>query len=52
MWQFFYYATCHNFKPSLIIIMDDEDQYFKKKIISMSKNFIVPHVKLKRMNDN
>ncbi len=33
----FYYATCHNFEPSLIIIMDDGDQYFEKKIIVMSK---------------
>jgi hypothetical protein len=29
MWQFFYYATCHNFGPSLTIIMDDGDQYFE-----------------------
>ncbi len=36
MWQFFKCAMCHNFKPSLIIIMDDKDQYFKKNI--MSKN--------------
>ncbi len=25
---------CHNFEPSLIIIIDDGDQYFKKKIMS------------------
>ncbi len=31
---------CHNFEPSLIIIMDDGDQYFKKKIILRLKN---PH---------
>ncbi len=24
-----YYATCHNLKPSLTIIMDDGDQYFE-----------------------
>jgi hypothetical protein len=38
-----YYAMCHNFRPSLTIIMDYEDQYFfenKKKL--MSKIFIVP----------
>ncbi len=34
----FYYATCHNVEPSLIIIMDNGDQYFEKKIIFMSKN--------------
>jgi hypothetical protein len=28
-------ATCHNFKPSLTIIMDDANQFFLKK---MSKN--------------
>ncbi len=33
----FYYAMCHNIKPSLTIIMNDGDQYFEKKI--MSKNF-------------
>jgi hypothetical protein len=27
----FYYATYHNFGPSLTIIMDDGDQYFEKK---------------------
>jgi hypothetical protein len=36
MWQKNYYAMCHNIGPSLIIIMDNGDQYFKKKI--MSKN--------------
>ncbi len=35
----FYYATCHNFGPSLVIIMDDGDEYFKKEIIFMSKIF-------------
>jgi hypothetical protein len=33
------YATCHNFGPSLVIIMDDGDEYFKKKIIFMSRKF-------------
>jgi hypothetical protein len=32
----FEYATCHNLKPSLTIIMDNGDQYFEKK--TMSKN--------------
>ncbi len=31
MWQFFYCAMCHNLGPSLIIIMNNEDQYFEKK---------------------
>jgi hypothetical protein len=31
-------ATCHNLGPSLTIIMDDGNQYFKK-INFMSKNF-------------
>jgi len=31
-------AMCHNFEPSLIIIMDDVDQYFEKKIHFMFKN--------------
>jgi hypothetical protein len=31
-----YCAMCHNLKSSLTIIIDDGDQYFKKKI--MSKN--------------
>ncbi len=34
----FDYATCHNVIPSLTIIMDDGNQYFKKKINFMSKN--------------
>ncbi len=25
-----YCATCHNFGPSLTIILDDVDQYFQK----------------------
>ncbi len=39
MWQKNYYAMCHSFELSLTIIMDDGDQYFEKKIISMSKFF-------------
>ncbi len=35
----FYCATCHNFKPLSIIIMDDGDQYFAKIINFMSKFF-------------
>jgi hypothetical protein len=27
-------ATCHNLGPSLIIKMDDVDQYFEKKFMS------------------
>jgi len=34
----FYCATCHNLRPSLIIIMNDGNQYFKKIIIFMLKN--------------
>ncbi len=34
----FNFATCHNLKPSLTIIMDDGDWYFKKKITFMFKN--------------
>jgi len=33
-----YCATCHNFKSSLTIILNDGNQYFEKKIIFMSKN--------------
>ncbi len=36
--NYFYCAMRHNFKPSLIIKMNNGDQYFKKKIIFMSKN--------------
>jgi hypothetical protein len=32
-------ATCHNFEPSLTIIMYDVHQYFEKKIKFMSKTF-------------
>jgi len=32
----FYCVMCHNLEPSLTIIMDNGDQYFKKKF--MSKN--------------
>jgi Rieske Fe-S protein len=27
----FYYATCHNIGPSLLITIDHEDQYFHQK---------------------
>jgi hypothetical protein len=27
---------CHNFEPSLIVIMDDGDQYFEKQIVQKS----------------
>jgi hypothetical protein len=30
----FYSATCHSFKPSLTIIMDNGNQYFEEKIMS------------------
>ncbi len=30
MWQFFNFAMCDNFGPSLTIIMDDGNQYFEK----------------------
>jgi hypothetical protein len=35
----------HNFGPSLIIKMDDGDQYFEKKLSQIF--FIVPHVNFK-----
>jgi hypothetical protein len=38
MWHKKNYAMCHNFRPSLIILMDDGNQYFEKKINFMSKN--------------
>ncbi len=38
MWQKNYCATCHNFGPLLIIIINDGDQSFENKIIFMSKN--------------
>jgi hypothetical protein len=38
MWQKNYYATCHNFEPSLIIILDNEDQYHENKVNFMPKN--------------
>jgi thymidine kinase len=38
MWQKNYCATCHNFEPSLTIVINDENQYFEKKIIYMLKN--------------
>ncbi len=36
--EIFYFTMCHDLGPSLTIIMDNGDQYFKKKIIFMSKN--------------
>ncbi len=38
-----YCVMCHNFGPSLTIIMDNGDQYFEKKI--MFKIFIMSHAK-------
>jgi hypothetical protein len=35
MWQSFNCATCYNLKPSLTIIINNVDQYFKNK----NKNF-------------
>jgi hypothetical protein len=35
---YYYYATFHNLGASLTIIIGNGDQYFKKKIIFMSKN--------------
>jgi hypothetical protein len=35
----FYYATCHNFGQSLIIMMDDGDQYFEKKMSSTTQKW-------------
>jgi hypothetical protein len=40
----FYYAMCHNFGPSLIVIMDDGDQYFEKNNF-MAKIIIMPRVR-------
>jgi hypothetical protein len=48
MWQCFYCGTCHSFGPSLIVIMDDRDQYFEKKSFLCPKIFILPHVKINR----
>ncbi len=39
MWQKKYCVTCHNLKQTLTIIMNNENQYFKKKINFMSKFF-------------
>jgi hypothetical protein len=36
MWQKKNCAMCHNFEPSLIVIMDDGDQYFEKQIVQKS----------------
>ncbi len=33
-----YCATCHNFKSSLTIIMDDADQYFKNNNFYVQKS--------------
>jgi hypothetical protein len=33
--EFFDCAMCHNLEPSLIIIMDDVDQYFEKQFIQI-----------------
>ncbi len=43
MWQKNYCAMCHNFGPSLTIVMKDGNQYFKKKLCQ--KNFIVSGVR-------
>ncbi len=37
MWNFFYYAMCHNLAPSLTIIMDNGDQYFEKNNFYVQK---------------
>jgi hypothetical protein len=34
----FYCAMCHNFEPSLTIIMDDGDQYFEKNLSKIFHN--------------
>ncbi len=34
----FNYATCHNFEPSLTIIIDYVHQYLKKKVVFRSIN--------------
>ncbi len=34
--NFFYHATCHNLESSLIIIMDNGDQYYQKKNVQKS----------------
>jgi len=39
MWKKNYCTMSHNFEPSLIIIMNNGDQYFEIKIIFMSKKF-------------
>jgi hypothetical protein len=36
--------TCHNIGPPLIVIINDGDPYFEKKIILNPKFIIVPHV--------
>jgi hypothetical protein len=47
-----YCATCHNFKPLLIIIMNNGNQYFKNKIIFMSKNLHSSTCQILIMDDN
>ncbi len=32
--EIFNCVTCHNFRPSLVIIMDDGNQYFEKTIMT------------------
>jgi hypothetical protein len=36
-------AMCHNVKPSLTFIMNDEDQYFERKSFLCPKILILPH---------
>ncbi len=38
MWQKNYCATCYNFEPSSIIVMDDGDQYFEKNKFYVKKS--------------
>jgi hypothetical protein len=44
MWHIFYCVTCHNLEPSLIIIMNDGDQYFEKNIHFYVQKFSKCHV--------
>jgi len=37
-------ATCHNFRPSLTITMNDGNEYFEKENLC-SNFFIMPHVR-------
>jgi len=45
MWNFKKIFMLHNFESSLTIIIDDRDQYFKKKIIFRSKILVMTLVK-------